>query len=338
MVKVLVIGAAGYIGLRVSQQLRQANHIVYGTTRSSANESTLFFNEVIPIVGPVEPESSDSHSILRPSATLPWLETVKSENIDVVIDLSASENGAKTILEPLIRLSKDRQANRQPRIGYIYGSGMWLHGSGDNVSSDLVPVGTKTSLHQPPTLVAWRPELEREVLGSYEHLYAAIIRPSLVYGGDGKIWDVYFEPIYKAIQNNTPITLPADPEAGISLVHVDDTASAFVAAVERLESISGNKASYPVYDVTTSHESLAYILTKFAKELGYKGPQIQLTGVPEGKGFPETFIQAFNTKNSSGSTRAKTVLGWRPTKIGYAVGLNVYARSWLAGYKQRSSA
>ncbi|KAF9129777.1 hypothetical protein BGX30_013823, partial [Mortierella sp. GBA39] len=107
MVKVLVIGAAGYIGLRVSQQLRQANHIVYGTTRSSANESILFLNEVIPIVGPVEPESSDSHSILRPSATLPWLETVKSENIDVVIDLSASKNGVKTILEPLIRLSKD---------------------------------------------------------------------------------------------------------------------------------------------------------------------------------------------------------------------------------------
>ncbi|KAG0069866.1 hypothetical protein BGZ90_000063 [Linnemannia elongata] len=310
MVKVLVIGAAGYIGLRVSQQLRQANHIVYGTTRSTANESTLLLNEVIPIVGLVEPESSESHSILRPSATLPWLETVKSENIDVVIDLSASKNGVKTILEPLVRLSKERQANHQPRIGYIYGSGMWLHGSGDNVSSDLTPVGVKTSLHQPPTLVAWRPELEREVLGSYEHLYAAIIRPSLVYGGHGKIWDLYFGQIYNAIQNNTPITLPADPEAGVSLVHVDDAASAF----------------------------LAYILTKFAKELGYKGPQIQLTGVPEGNGFPEIFIQAFNTKVSSGSTRAKTVLGWTPTKTGFAVGLNVYARSWLAGFKQRSSA
>ncbi|KAH7039408.1 hypothetical protein BKA57DRAFT_539654 [Linnemannia elongata] len=324
MVKVLVIGAAGYIGLRVSQQLRQANHIVYGTTRSTANESTLLLNEVIPIVGPVEPESSESHSILRPSATLPWLETVKSENIDVVIDLSASKNGVKTILEPLVRLSKERQANHQPRIGYIYGSGMWLHGSGDNVSSDLTPVGVKTSLHQPPTLVAWRPELEREVLGSYEHLYAAIIRPSLVYGGHGKIWDLYFGQIYNAIQNNTPITLPADPEAGVSLVHVDDAASAFVAAVERLESISGHKSSYPVFD--------------FAKELGYKGPQIQLTGVPEGNGFPEIFIQAFNTKVSSGSTRAKTVLGWTPTKTGFAVGLNVYARSWLAGFKQRSSA
>lgn len=214
---------------------------------------------------------------------------------------------------------------------------MWLHGSGDNVTSDLVPVGTKISPHQPPTLVAWHPELEREVLASYEHLYAVIIRPSHVYGGDGKVWDLYFGKIYHAIQNNTPITLPVDPEAGISLVHLNDAASAFVAAVERLDSISGYKNSYPVFDVTTSHESLAYILTKFAKELGYKGPQIQLTGVPEGRSFSELLIQAVNTKISSSSTRAQSVLGWKPTKTGFAVGSHVYARAWLAGFQQRSA-
>ncbi|KAF9119243.1 hypothetical protein BGW39_000441 [Mortierella sp. 14UC] len=336
MVKVLVIGAAGYIGLRVSQQLRQANHIVYGTTRSSHNEATLLLNEVIPVVGPVEPEATGHH----PHTPLPWLETVKSENIDVVIDLSASKTGVKSILEPLIRLSKDRQANHQPRIGYIYGSGMWVHGSGDNVTSDLSPAGAKTSAHQPPTLVAWRPDLEREILASYEHLYAAIIRPSLVYGGNGKIWDLYFGQIYQSIQNNpsAQISLPADPEAGVSLIHVDDAASAFVRAVENLESISGHKNSHPVFDVTTSNESLAYILTKFAKEFGYKGPSIQLTGVPEGKAFPEIFIQAFNTKISSASTRAHTVLGWKPTKTGFAVGINVYARAWLAGFQQRTAA
>ncbi|KAG0279644.1 hypothetical protein BGZ96_001886, partial [Linnemannia gamsii] len=179
--------------------------------------------------------------------------------------------------------------------------------------------------------------LERSVLASYEHLYAAIIRPSHVYGGDGKVWDIYFEKIYDAIQNNTPISLPADPETGVSLVHLDDAASAFVAAVERLESISGHKNSYPVFDITTSHESLAYIFTKFAKELGYKGPQIQLTGVPEGRSFSELLIQAVNTKISSSSTRAQSVLGWKPTKTGFAVGSNVYARSWLAGFQQRSA-
>ncbi|KAG0291485.1 hypothetical protein BGZ97_005862, partial [Linnemannia gamsii] len=72
-------------------------------------------------------------------------------------------------------------------------------------------------------------------------------------------------------------------------------------------------------------------------ELGYKGPQIQFTGVPEGKSFPDLLMQAVNTKISSSSTRAHTVLGWKPTKTGYAVGSYVYARSWLAGFKQRSA-
>ncbi|KAF9087652.1 hypothetical protein BGX23_007972 [Mortierella sp. AD031] len=338
MVKVLVIGAAGYIGLRLSQHLRQANHIVYGTTRSPSNESILAINEIIPIVGPVEHESTkDLPSLLQKNPTPAWLEAVKTENIDVVIDLSASENGAKTILEPLIKLSKDRQANHLPRIGYIYGSGMWLHGTGDNLTSDLAPVGTKQSINQPPTLVTWRPELERQVLASYEHLYAAIVRPPIVFGGIGSVWDVYFEQIYKAVQNNTPISLAANPDAGVSLVNVDDAASAFVALVDKLEIVSGHKDAFPIFDVATSHESLAYVLTKFAKEIGYKGPKIEFTGVPEGKSFNDLFIQAYNTQAFSASTRAQSILGWRPRKVGFAVALHIYAKSWVAGFKERSA-
>lgn len=332
MVKVLIIGAAGYIGLRVAQHLRLANHIVYGATRSASSESILLLNEVIPVVGPVEVDSKHT--------TLPWHEAVKSENIDVVIDLSGTPNGAKTILEPLIRLSKERQADHLPRIGYIYGSGMWMHGSGDNTISDLSPVGTKHSAHQPPALVAWRPALEREVVASYEHLLAAIVRPPCVYGGDGRIWDGYLGPIYESIQKNdaAPISLAVGAETGLSLIHVDDAAAAFTAAVGKLETFAGRKDSYPIFDVTTSHENMSYILTRAAKELGYKGPQIQFTGVPQGnsQNEHELFVQAINTQSLSSSTRAQTILGWKPTKTGFAVGMNVYARSWLAGYKQRT--
>ncbi|KAF9097128.1 hypothetical protein BGX29_008203 [Mortierella sp. GBA35] len=277
MVKVLVIGAAGYIGLRLSQHLRQANHIVYGTTRSPSNESILAINEIIPIVGPVEHESTkDLPSLLQKNPTPAWLEAVKTENID-------------------------------------------------------------QSINQPPTLVTWRPELERQVLASYEHLYAAIVRPPIVFGGIGSVWDVYFEQIYKAVQNNTPISLAANPDAGVSLVNVDDAASAFVALVDKLEIVSGHKDAFPIFDVATSHESLAYVLTKFAKEIGYKGPKIEFIGVPEGKSFNDLFIQAYNTQAFSASTRAQSILGWRPRKVGFAVALHIYAKSWVAGFKERSA-
>lgn len=327
MVKVLIIGAAGYIGLHLSQQLRRANHIVYGTTRSANKQALLQANEIIPIVGPIE---VDHH---QPAA---WMEAIKTENIEVVIDLAALPNSAKVILEPVIRLSKERQSAHLPKIGFIYCSGMWVHGSSLNLTSDLVPVGTKTSPFQPPDFVRWRPEIEHQVLASYEHLNAAIIRPSVVYGGTGRgTWDIYFTQIFQDIQNNkASISLPADPDCVLALVHVDDVASAFVAAVGKLELVSGHKDSYPVFDVSTSHESLALILQRFATEMGYKG-KVELTGVPKGNGMLELRLQAFNTSVNIGSTRAKTMLGWTPTMIGMAAGIQIYAKSWLGGFLEQ---
>ncbi|KAF9439052.1 hypothetical protein BGZ76_001028 [Entomortierella beljakovae] len=326
MVKVLVIGATGYIGLHVVRQLRRVNHIVYGTTRTSSKENLLLVNEAIPIIGSLE---SENHQ------TAPWIDAVKKENIEVVVDLSGTPNGSKVILEPLIRVSKDRQSAYLPKIGFIYCSGMWVHGSGVNPTSDLAPTGVKTSLHQPPHLVAWRPELERQVLDSYDHLNAAVVRPGLVYGGSADIWTTYFSQIYHDIQNNaSTISLAADPNAALALIHVDDVASGFVAAVEKLELISGHKNQYPVFDIATSHESLAFVLKRFAEELGFKG-KVELTGVPEGKEFKELFIQAFNTSLNIGGTRAQSILGWAPTKSGFAAGMNIYARAWLGAFKDK---
>ncbi|KAF9110243.1 hypothetical protein BGX27_006610 [Mortierella sp. AM989] len=328
MVKVLIIGATGYIGLRVVQQLRRANHIVYGTTRTPSKENILRVNEVFPIVGTLE---------LEHHQTAPWIEAVKNENIEVVIDLSGIPTGAKAILEPLIRLSKDRQSAHLPKIGFIYCSGMWVHGSGVSPTSDLAPVGTKASRFQPQTLIAWRPELERQVLDSYEHLSAAVVRPGLVYGGSCYIWDIYFSQIYKDIKNNASvISLPADPNAALSLIHVDDVASAFVAIVGKLELVSGSKHQYPIFDVATSHESLAFVLRRFAEELGYKG-KVELTGVPEGTGFQQLFIQAFNTSLNHSSTRAQTLLGWTPTRMGLAAGISIYAKSWLGAFLKKET-
>ncbi|KAG0198962.1 hypothetical protein BGX28_007685 [Mortierella sp. GBA30] len=325
---VLVIGATGYIGLRVVQQLRRANHIVYGTTRSTSKEHILLVNEVIPVVGPIEPEHRQTPA---------WIDVVKKEHIEVVIDLAGVQTTVKSILEPLVRLSKDRQSAHQSKIGFIYCSGIWLHGSGFEPSSDLDSVGVKASLHQPPALVAWRPEIEREVLASYDHLNALVLRPALVYGGTADIWDHYLGQIYQSIQKNTPISLAANPDAAPGLIHVDDVASGFVTAVEKIELIAGRKNFYPIFDLATSHENLGFILKRAAAELGYQG-KVEFTGVPEGDTMPQLFIQAFNTTANAESTRARTVLGWTPTKTGMAAGIQIYVKSWLAGYQEKQRA
>ncbi|KAF9205839.1 hypothetical protein BGZ49_003433 [Haplosporangium sp. Z 27] len=327
MVKVLVIGAAGYIGIRVVQQLRRANHIVYGTTRTTSNENLLLINEVIPIVGALEAEH---HQTAR------WIDVIRNENIEIVIDLSGIQTTAKVILEPLIRLSKERESAHLPKLGFIYCSGTWVHGSGLDVTTDLSPVGVKTAAHQPPTLIAWRAELERQVLASYDHLSPAVIRPAVVYGGGSNIWDVYFAQIHHDIKSNAPvIKLAADPNAALGLVHVDDVASAFVAIVEKLELVAGRRGQYPVFDLVTSHESLSFILRRFAEELGYKS-KVEFTGLPEVIGLQQLKIEAFNSSLNSGSTRAQTLLGWTPTKTGLAAGINIYSKAWLGGFLERN--
>ncbi|KAG0043731.1 hypothetical protein BGZ83_011081 [Gryganskiella cystojenkinii] len=328
MVKILVIGASGYFGLRISQALRRENHVVYGTTRSQSKENLLLSNEIIPIVGPLE--TSDSQAA--------WIETIKTKNIDIVIDLSGIQNGNKVVVEPLVKLSKERQADHRPKIGFIYCSGMWVLGSGYELVNDLSSVGTKNASRPSARLVAWRPELERQVLSNYDHLNAMVLRPSLAYGTTSDPWDMYFSQIYDAVQKKSPeLSLPADPSGALGLVHVDDVASGFVAAVGKIELVSGRKSSYPLFNLVTSHESTSLILHRAAAALGYKG-KLTISSIPQGEGMPDLFIQAFNTTINGDASRAKSVLGWKPTKTGMVSGIDVYARSWLAGYLLKQSA
>jgi len=328
MVKILVIGAAGYFGLRVSQFLRRENHVVYGTTRSNSKENLLLSNEIIPVVGPVE--SPDKHPA--------WLEVVKNENIDIVIDFSGIQNGNKVIIEPLIKLSKERQADHRPKIGFIYCSGAWVLGSGYELINDLTPVGTKNAPRPSATLVAWRPELERQTLASYDHLNAIVLRPSLAYGGTADVWDYYLSQIYTAVQKESPeLSLAADPHGALGLIHVDDVASGFVAAVNKLELVAGRKNGYPLFNLVTSFESTQLILHRAAWVLGYRG-KLTVTGVPKGDGMPDLFLRAFNTTINGDSSRARTVLGWNPTKTGMASGIEIYAKSWVGGHLLKQQA
>ncbi|KAH9936189.1 uncharacterized protein B0H18DRAFT_972728 [Fomitopsis serialis] len=95
--RVLVLGASGFIGLPIAQAFVRAGHIVYGLTRSQQKAKQLAAEEIIPVIG----ETSN------PSA---WLTMVAT--LDVIIDAAAQ---------------KYRPAHA-PKLTYIYTSGTWVHG------------------------------------------------------------------------------------------------------------------------------------------------------------------------------------------------------------------
>ncbi len=129
------------------------------------------------------------------------------------------------------------------KLGFIYRSGKWVHGSSHSPVNDLMPVGTPKASVLPPELVAWRMEVEEGVLAARDLLNLMLIRPALMYGSSYVIWTSLFEPLHKAAQSQPQpdaVRVPADEDSRPGLVHVNDVASSSHAAIEKLNTRWGD--------------------------------------------------------------------------------------------------
>jgi nucleoside-diphosphate-sugar epimerase len=318
MVNVLIIGATGYIGQSLSQSLvRSGSHRVYGLARTPEKAQSLTRDEIIPILGSITENTN-------------LLQAIDTYHINVVVDVAGANHESHVLLAELKKIGAARlEAAKSsgilaPKLGFIYCSGTWVHGSSNDPVNDLTPVDAPSSPNPPPKLVSWRPKLEREVLVSSDVLDVMVIRPALVYGRSGAIWSLYFDPLRKAAQSGTEsISLPANAASRPGLIHVDDVASGFHAAIDKLPTIAGSGV-YPVFDLATSQESMVDILGFAANSLGFKG-KVELAG-SGGEAFPE----AMNTTANICSGRAKQILGWEPKRFGFVQNMDLFAEAFLA--------
>jgi nucleoside-diphosphate-sugar epimerase len=325
MPNILIIGATGYIGTALSQSLlRSGNHRVFGLARSSEKARSLSANEVIPIIGSIS--SSESSSLAS---------AIDTHRIDTIVDVSGPNESTLDFIhllksiggERLERAKKDG-AKVVPKLGFIYCSGTWVHGSSSEPVNDLMPVGTASAPTPPAELVAWRTEVEKEVLDARDVLDVTVIRPALVYGRGCAIWTILFEPLLQAAKGEGNdmkgvVKVQADEESRPGLVHVDDVASAFHVAIDKLPLISGTGV-YPVFDLQTSQESMRDILAAAARELGFMG-KVALVGAGN-----DLFAKAMSTTGNCNSGRAKTLLGWEPKREGFMERVGVFVKAWEA--------
>jgi nucleoside-diphosphate-sugar epimerase len=318
MVRVLVIGATGYIGRAVALALRKHSHIVYGLARDDAKGRLLAQKEIIPVIGSVEGGE--------------YLRTVESANIDVVIDASGVFDASWKILERLKTISAARLQSRgmiTPKLGFVYTSGTWIHGSSTRDRlNDLNPVGVEGDSGcpvSPPDLVSWRPRLEADILASKEVLGIAIVRPGLVYGNEASTWSLWFSRIAQAqAEGASSVELEADSDAILSLIHVNELAEAYVKVASQISKLS-NGGVYPVFDVVGSRENLGSILKEVAKAMGFQG---DLRIVPA----QDAFHVAMSTGVRLDSTRLRDLLGWECKRaFGFLDEVEVLTAAWQAG-------
>ncbi|KAF4565296.1 hypothetical protein EYR36_001866 [Pleurotus pulmonarius] len=167
--KVIVLGATGFIGFPVAQALARAGHIVYGLTRSEANAKRLAAEEIIPIIA--EPTSTSWHHLIA--------------KLDVVIESIGGfpdlAQASTAILQDVSASAAKLRPPGAPKLSYIYTSGTWVKGdSRTEIVSDTTPLGT------PVQLTAWRIPLEQAVVTSTV-LNGIVIRPALLYGRGGSL-------------------------------------------------------------------------------------------------------------------------------------------------------
>jgi nucleoside-diphosphate-sugar epimerase len=318
MPKVLIIGATGYLGLPIAQALRRTSNTVYGLLRSASKASILSSNEIIPVPGSVEDPSS-------------YLSIIESANIDIVIDASATYDGAHAVLQSLIGAGKKRlekagaAGGKVPKLGYVYISGMWIHGHSTQQVNDLSPIAMPHSYAQPPAMLSWRPAVEKEILSAStgEALDVAIVRPALMYGRSQSAFGSYFGPMMRAAaQGVGELGIAASREAMMALVHVDDCAAGVAALVEKMGGL-GAKGVFPVFDLMGSYENMGVVLEQAAQMLGFNG-KLEFKGPGE-----DMLPQCMCMTVRGDSSRAKNLLGWCPGKKSMTEELEVHVNAFL---------
>ncbi|GLI82099.1 hypothetical protein PoHVEF18_010500 [Penicillium ochrochloron] len=320
MTKVLILGATGYLGrLIVNLLVQSGQHTVYGVTRTPAKAKQLAKEEIVPIVCP--------DPVNRPDA---YLDIICSKHIDVVVDVAGADAGSYRFLADVVMVGKERMDASKARgvqaskIGYIYCSGSWVHGSSSEPVNDLDIVGDGANT-PPEELVAWRVGMEQAVLQAMDVLDVMILRPALIYGRESTIWAPYLIPVLEAAKRgDQTVEIPLVAHSRPGLIHVDDTAKAFVQAIEKVHIFPGTGV-YPVFDLVTSQESMRDIFAALASTWGF-------TGTVELKGHGgDLFHKAMSTSFRGSSARAKQLLDWQPTRLnGFVQDIDIYAAAFAA--------
>jgi len=109
--KVIVLGASGFIGLPAAQALVRAGHVVYGLTRSASKAKQLAAEEIIPVVGNYDDIAVWSHLI---------------PSLDAVIDAVGGaelKTLSTTILNATAEAAQRLRPAHAPKLAYIYTSG-----------------------------------------------------------------------------------------------------------------------------------------------------------------------------------------------------------------------
>ncbi|WP_326565175.1 NAD-dependent epimerase/dehydratase family protein [Amycolatopsis rhabdoformis] len=196
--KVFLTGGSGYIGRATIAELVKQGHTVAALARSERAEAAVEAAGAEAVRG----ELTDLAVLARSAASA-----------DAVIHLAQASSGDEDLA------AATAMQNGVGEGTYVHTGGTWVYGDTGGVVDETAP-------WQPPAAVAWRKPVEDAVLAHTGR--PVIVQPGLLYGGDNRLIDAFFVQPGK---NNGAIAYLGDGTNHWALVHVDDLASLYVAAL-----------------------------------------------------------------------------------------------------------
>ncbi|MFL6113458.1 MAG: NAD-dependent epimerase/dehydratase family protein [Catenulispora sp.] len=197
--RVLLIGAGGYLGSALAERLTAEGHQVVALTRPGSGRPAV----------PFERRFGD----LRVPASLAAAVT---DDIDGVVHAAAPAGNARMDAAAIAALTTPLHGTIRP---FVYTSGVWVLGATGAVGAD------ESSPADPIAIVGHRPDVERQVLAATDDgVRATVLRPGVVHGRGGGIPSLLVDWARKAgvprVVGGLAVRWP--------MVHVDDLADLYV--------------------------------------------------------------------------------------------------------------
>ncbi|CAG8539129.1 5901_t:CDS:2 [Ambispora leptoticha] len=302
MVKVLVLGATGFLGNALATAFARAGHQTYGLVRSQVKAKVLEKEEIIVVVADINEPAK-------------WSSV--AEKVDVVVDATVDYQNpvghVERILSTVESASRKRVSNGAQKLVYIFTSGIWVYG--ENGSNVL----TESSLpNNPPKHIAWRIDVEKKIISSTD-VNGIVFRPGTFYGKGGSLTAIWFNA---ALQGD--LKTPGKRDLRWAVVHVDDLADAYVRAAERAELVKGQ-----IFIVANNQsESISDCLEAVARVTGYKSDSNKaISFVEPDPANPIDIGRAIS--NVVDSSKVRNLLGWKQQHLGFVDGIDF----WWASFK-----
>ncbi|MGI8741874.1 MAG: NAD-dependent epimerase/dehydratase family protein [Bryobacteraceae bacterium] len=279
--KIFLTGATGYIGSAVAEALLAAGHTIAGLARSAEAVQQIRDRGMTPVQGDLK----------SPPGLVPQMAAV-----DGVIHAGTTNEGHADA-DAVFAMLKALEDTGKP---FVYTSGIWVIGNtGDRPADESAAV-------QAPSIVAWRPAVERTVLdAARQGVRAIVIRPAIVYGRGGGIPAMFIQ----SAQESGAARYIGDGMNRWPMVHVEDLADLYVRAVDRA----------PTGTLLHAADGSAVRVKEIAEAASFAadaGGRTESWPIDQAREKLGPLAEALLLDQIVSGDKAKQTLGWSPRAVG----------------------